>query len=419
MNVTITPTPLSGTIKGIASKSLSHRALIAAALSEGESRLENLLDASDINASIEALRALGASAKGARITGPLNPKGHPQIDCIESGSTVRFLIPIAAAYDVPVTFTGSGRLPKRPLDVYETLFKAKGVRYERPEQTHLPLTLEGPLPSGTYKVPGNISSQFITGLLFALPLVEGDSVIEVEEPFESKAYVDLTLATLKRFGIKVTPTPRRYQIPGNQTYTPANMRVEADYSQAAFFLVGGLIGEPITVEGLHPESMQGDKKIIELITAMNGRLEMVGSTITAKPSKTIGKTIDLSQIPDLGPILMILAALCTGKSRFINAGRLRLKESDRLQSMHTVLEAFGVPVKTMETSMEITGVKQLKGNITIDSDNDHRVAMAAAIGAIRADGPVTITNFEAVNKSYPNFLATLKNLGGTFRSDEQ
>ena len=419
MDITLMPVTLEGTIKGIASKSFSHRALIGAALAEGSSTLDNLLGAADIDASRRALKQLGATIDNQQIEGPLGPESGVTINAGESGSTLRFLIPIAALFNVAVRFEGEGKLPERPLDIYENIFTPE-IHYERHGPNHLPLTIKGPLQGGRYVVPGHVSSQFISGLLFALPLAKKDSVIEVQEPFESKSYVNLTLSTLKRFGIDIDRSvPRQYRIKGNQQYKPAKLDVEADYSQAAFWLVAGMMGETITVEGLNPESLQGDRKVLEILTSMNGHIELFGHSVRAHPSKTMGKTIDLSQIPDLGPVLMVLAAVSTGKSRFINAGRLRLKESDRLYAMQTTLETLGVPVKTHETSMEITGVKSLKGNVTIDSFNDHRVAMAAAIASIKADGPITITNFECTEKSYPTFLKDLISLGANIKEREK
>jgi 3-phosphoshikimate 1-carboxyvinyltransferase len=259
-----------------------------------------------------------------------------------------------------------------------------------------------------------VSSQFLTGLLFTLPLLEDDSVIELLTPLESKGYVDLTLDTLKLFGIHILHIDQYFYIKGNQKYIKQEVSVEGDFSQAAFFIVAGLIGEDIVLEKLNPISTQGDSHIVDLVKQMGGQIEYNHflRQYQVKKSDTYGITIDLSQIPDLGPILMVLAALSIGETRFINYERLRIKESDRLQVMIEVLAKFGVTTYFDKDYFVVIGQESLKGNQTFESYNDHRIAMAIAIASIKADGKVTILNAEVVNKSYPSFFEVYKYLGG-------
>lgn len=412
MKVTITPTPLSGIIPCISSKSLSHRYVIAAGLSKGKCHINHILASADLDATIQALRSFGVRVNKAEIDGDFEVK-EATIDANESGSTLRFLIPISMIGNQKIKFIGHGKLPSRPLTVYETLFKHKGYHYKKLGDQELPLEVKGPLKGGHYLLPGDVSSQFLTGLLFALPLLKKDSVIELSTPLESRGYVDLTLDVLRKFGIHILKVDRYYYIKGGQQYKAIDADVEGDYSQAAFFLVAATIGESIGLTNLNPYSKQGDMRIIDIINQMGGYVHQKDDVLVTKPNPTLAMTIDLSQIPDLGPILMVLASLSQGTTKFINATRLRIKESDRLEAMRQTLTAFGVKVEvTAEDIVYITGEKKLKGNLVLDSFKDHRIAMAIAIASIRASGPVTILNAEAVDKSFPNFFEMYQQLGG-------
>lgn len=414
MKVTINPKPLSGTVSVVSSKSLSHRYLIAAALANGTSVIDNVLVSEDIDATRKALESFGVQFSGNQVIGGKWVYDHQEIDCHESGSTLRFMIPLALLQNERVTFIGKGRLPERTLDVYFNLMDHKQLHYQRLGEHNLPLEVQGPLRGGYYFLRGDISSQFITGFLFALPLLNKDSVIEVLTPLESKGYVNLTLDVLKHFGIHILEADQFYYIRGGQSYQPQNITVEADYSQAAFWMVAATIGKKINLLNLNPISKQGDAKILDIIKAMEGQIEYdeMDKAYKVTPSQTYGVTIDLSQIPDLGPILMVLAALSERETTFLNASRLRIKESDRLDAMVQTLTKFGVNVSVIEDTVTITGQKTLKGNQTFDAFNDHRIAMAIAIAAIRADGPVTILQAESVNKSYPDFFKVYQSLGG-------
>jgi 3-phosphoshikimate 1-carboxyvinyltransferase len=414
MNVTITPSPLSGTLKVISSKSLSHRYVIASGLAKGISTITNVLDSDDLSATKQVLSQLGTRFEGDQIIGSEVKLNQKELDCNESGSTLRFMIPIVMLQKESVTWTGKGRLKDRPLDVYLDLFNQKKIQYEKPETGYLPLTVKGPLKAGHYPIKGNVSSQFITGLLYALPLLKKDSIIELTTPLESKGYVELTLDVLQSFGIHILSTPPYYYIKGGQHYQPIKTSIEGDYSQAAFWMVAGLIGKPIALTGLNPVSKQGDMRIVDLLKEMGGHIafDHVTRSYRIEPSTTYGMKISLTDIPDLGPILMVLAALSSGVTRFEGCERLRIKESDRLQAMVDNLLTLGVDISVSGNVATIIGQPYFKGNQTVDAYGDHRIAMAMAIAAIRSDGPITINGAQSVSKSYPQFFSDYQTLGG-------
>ncbi|OPL08762.1 MAG: 3-phosphoshikimate 1-carboxyvinyltransferase [delta proteobacterium ML8_F1] len=415
MQVTIQPQRLKGTLKIPPSKSVSHRAVIAASLARGHSKVSNLLYSNDILATCDAMEGFGALINKrdnwAEIiaTGQLKNPGRP-IDCKESGSTLRFLVPLGGVVEEPVVFTGEGRLKTRPMTPYFEIFKDKNIRYAYNDA--LPLSVEGALTPGTYSLAGDVSSQFITGLLFVLPLLQGDSEITVTSPLESKPYVDISLEVLKTFGIRVENyNHEKFVIPGFQQYTPADFTVEGDYSQAAFWIVAGLIGGEITVEGLRKDTLQGDRAIIDIARAMGGNIETADEGVVARKSRTRGMTIDASQCPDLVPILTVLAALSEGKTRIVNASRLRLKESDRLKAIAEELNKLGAQIIENPDGLDIYGKEHLKGG-EVDSWKDHRIAMSLAIASIRCTEAVSIHGAQAIEKSYPNFFEHFKSLGG-------
>jgi 3-phosphoshikimate 1-carboxyvinyltransferase len=414
MNITITPKPLTGSVDVISSKSLSHRYVIAAGLSQGNSIIKNVLDSDDLVATKNALTNLGVSFFNDEIRGSdLHLKQH-EFDCYESGSTLRFMIPIALLQKEKVIFKGRGKLPERPLDIYIQMFNDKHIDYRFLSDKNLPIEIKGPLKSGYYQLKGDVSSQFFTGLLFALPLLRRDSVIEHVTPLESIGYIHLTLDVLEKFGVHVTYQHPYFYIKGDQSYQPITHTVEGDFSQAAFWMVAATIGDKIKLKNLNPLSKQGDKAIMDIIKDMGGSIKYFKQTeaFNISHSETKGKTIDLSQIPDLGPILMVLAALSDGTTTFKHVNRLKMKESDRLDAMYQALKKFGVEMHIEHDEAIITGQKVLKGNQTFDSFGDHRIAMAIAIAAIRANGKVTIKNAEVVKKSYPTFYEVYESLGG-------
>ncbi len=409
MKVTITPTRLRGVITPPPSKSQSHRLIIAAALSDGFCRLSNVLLSEDIQATLRCMRTLDAdaSADGTLIRGADLVDGHDEpapevMDCGESGSTLRFLIPVALALKGKGRFTGHGRLMERPQEPYFQIFREKGISYELKDGV---LTVEGKLTPGVYTLPGDVSSQFVTGLLFALPLLEGDSEIHLTTDLESRGYVDMTLDALEQFGVKAHwDGQRTFQVPGNQIYRHRDLAVEGDYSQAAFWYAATGVGNEVDLEGLNAFSVQGDMRIVPYWV----RLREVGSV-----------ELDVSQCPDLVPPLAAHAVLRAGEeTRLVNAARLRLKESDRLATVAQVLTALGGQVEEGPDYLVFHGQETLPGGVTVSAHNDHRIAMMAAIAATRCEQPVTITGAECVNKSYPHFWEDYEALGGQIVREE-
>lgn len=416
MRVKVYPSKLQGEVTIPPSKSLSHRALIAAALAVGTSRIKNVLFSKDIDATLSALSALGATFEKVGndiiVTGTRVKRVSETIDCIESGSTIRFMIPLALLQEEAVTFFGEPSLARRPLTIYKSLFEPKGIFFDQPTELELPLTVKGVLPSGEYALRGDVSSQFITGLLYALPLLAGDSTIKLLSPLESKGYVDLTLDVLKTFGIEVTPLKDGYFIKGNQRYLAKDYTVEGDYSQAAFFITAGLLHGNITLKNMNPHSVQGDKGILSIVSAMEGNVRFLDHSIEVQKSQTVGSTIDLSQVPDLGPILTVLASFSSGETSIINAGRLRIKESDRIKAIVTELQKCGAQVTELDEGMHIIGENHYKEDVVCSSWNDHRICMALSIFASYAKNPIIIEQAECIKKSYPHFFEDFVSLGG-------
>jgi 3-phosphoshikimate 1-carboxyvinyltransferase len=420
--IEIIPGILNGEIRIPPSKSISHRAIICSGLCEGENTIKNVLLSQDILDTCNALEALGINILYTKEdqgeTNTLTIRGNPNlrpikniIDCGESGSTLRFLIPLATLTKEKLTFKGRGRLVKRPLDPYFEIFKNQDIPYES-NNKGLPLSVNGTLHPGIYKVPGDISSQFITGLMLALPLLKGDSRIIITTPLESKGYIDLTLEMLKKFSIEVENEEyKEFYIRGNQKFKPVSYRVEGDFSQSAFWFAAGILGGKIRTTHLNINSLQGDKIIIDFIRKMAGNIIVEEQGVTTIASTTKGITIDASQCPDLVPILAVLGALTKGTTNIINAQRLRIKESDRLWALASELNKLGGRVRELEDGLIIQGVDALRGGV-VDSWNDHRIAMALAIASIKCTKPVIITNSDAVKKSYPSFWQDFSRLGG-------
>jgi len=413
MKVLLKPKTLGGFVDIPPSKSESHRAIICASLAKGTSHISNIIYSDDVLATINSMEHLGVTFEKHKDSLTIHAPGQVKltddsyIDAYESGSTLRFLIPIFSLTKEKVIFTGKRSLLKRPLSIYETLFKEKGLSYQKKEET---IMIEGVLPSGIYSVPGNVSSQFISGLLFALPLVKGDSKIILTSPLESKQYVDMTIHTLNHFGVVITQTDDGYFIKGNQHYEKANIIVEGDYSQAAVFAVIAMISDNITCMNLSLESLQPDKAILSFLTQMNGVWKENKNNIAFVKSKTDGIVLDVSQSPDIAPILALLGSLSEGETKIVNAKRLVIKESNRLLSTYETLKKLGVNIELSEDSLTILGTTILKGGV-FDSYNDHRIVMMISAASTRCDSPVLIENAEAINKSYPTFFDDLRNLG--------
>ncbi|MDR0222265.1 MAG: 3-phosphoshikimate 1-carboxyvinyltransferase [Oscillospiraceae bacterium] len=376
MDVRITPSKLSGTITPPPSKSVSHRALICSALAGG-GKIINLLDCDDITATKNALSAVRRKSA--------------EIDCGESGSTLRFLMPVFAALGITAVFKGRGELPGRPITPYLEQLPKHGITFER---TEMPYKISGGLTAGEYRVGGDVSSQFVTGLLLALPLLGGDSEIVLTSPLQSKPYADLTVAVMRDYGVVAEETARGYFIRGGQTYKPCVFTAEADMSQAAFFAVANALGSEIRINGLNPNSLQGDKAIFDIV------------------KRPPPYEIDASDIPDLVPVLSVLCAVSPGTSLIRNCSRLRFKECDRLEAVSSVLNKIGGRVEILpDCSLKITGVKQLEGGVC-PSRNDHRIAMSLSVAAARCGKPLIVKGAECVKKSYVNFFDDMEKLGG-------
>ena len=412
MNIVIEPSPLKGEIAAIPSKSVAHRMLICAALADGPTTLRIPKTSDDIDATADCLRALGAAITVNNEDYIVEPiaqiENIPQLDCGESGSTLRFLLPVAAAAADRCRFDGHGRLPERPLSDLTDAMKEHGVSFDGEK---LPFTIGGRLRGGIYRLPGNVSSQYITGLLLALPLCEEDSVIELTTALESASYIDITLSVLKTFGITVHCERNRYIIPGKQVFrSPGTLPVEGDWSNAAFFLTAAALNNDIAMTGLNPNSAQGDRKIIALLEQLGAVTQKDNGRLTLRSDELKGCTIDIQDTPDLLPVLSVAAAFAQGKTTFINAARLRLKESDRLASSAAMIENLGGRAEVGEDELTVYGTGLIGG--TVDSCNDHRIAMSAAVAATRCSKPVTILNAEAVKKSYPGFYNDYNKTGG-------
>ena len=399
MNLKIFPSKANGEIYAPPSKSLSHRALICGALSS-ESKLTNVYGSHrsvDVGTTLNCLMHLGADicVHGERVTignfNPLNPNTDMTLDCNESGSTLRFLIPLCLLCNKKITLTGAPRLFERPLTVYEDICREQGIMFEKNLNS---LTLCGKLKSGSYRVRGDISSQFITGLLFALPLLDGISILEITGKFESASYVDLTLQTLSAFGIKITRNANRFVILGNQKYKNSQFAVESDCSNAAFLEAFNYLGGNVRVMGINPNTLQGDYIFYDYFERLK----------KGRP------TLDIGQCPDLAPVLMAVAADNNGAT-LINTARLKIKESDRGTAMADELARFGVGVTVKENEIEVRcGIAPPTSDIL--SHNDHRIVMAAAAAAVRSGEKIIINGAEAVAKSYPRFFEDFAELGG-------
>ena len=407
MDLRIIPAKLHGAVTPPPSKSQAHRLLIAAALGEGESRIANVALSQDIAATIRCLEALGASftrenggfrVRGLFAGGAPRFSELPRLDCGESGSTLRFLIPVALAVAGGGVFTGHGRLMDRPQTPYLELFDEKGIRWERSGDT---LTVEGTLAPGEYRLPGNVSSQFFTGLLFALPLTAGASHLQATTAVESWDYIAMTLDALEGAGIHVDADRDRgdFRLSGSAAYLPEDRTVEADWSNAAFWYAAAFLDSRLDIRGLRHDSSQGDACIARLYWVL------------ARPGDA---EIDVSQCPDLVPPLAVMAALRgPGKNtKLIRAGRLRLKESDRLTAVTQVLSALGAQVQEGPDFLAFKGADALPGGAVVSGCNDHRIAMMAAVAAVACREPVTVTGAECVAKSYPDFWQVYQALGG-------
>ena len=415
MKRTISPGARTGRVHIPASKSQAHRLLICAAL--GKEKTEVVCDgiSADIAATAKCLRALGAKVERTEtgfLVSPIQkvPEGCCDLLCGESGSTLRFLLPVVGALGAQAAFHREGRLPQRPLAPLDGVLTAHGMTLS--EDGDL-LLCSGQLQAGNYEIAGNVSSQYISGLLMALPRLTGESTLTVTGTLESAAYIAMTEDALKLSGVKFSKSGASYAIPGGQRFRlPLRTAVEGDWSNAAFFLcMGALAKGGVRVEGLNLKSSQGDRGVLDVLRAFGAEVSEEGDTVTVRRGTLRGVTIDASPIPDLIPVLSVVASVAAGETRVENAYRLRLKESDRLQSTANLLRALGGRVEEKEDGLVITGVPALHGG-AVETQNDHRLAMSAATAACAATGEVTVDNDACVAKSYPRFWEDYGSLKG-------
>ena len=415
MNKTILPGARTGEVHIPASKSQAHRMLLCAAMGENEVTLRCRGLSKDILATVACLKALGASVDAEGEVLHLRPVSAPPpglclLPCGESGSTLRFLLPLVGALGASAVFEREGRLPERPIEPLGRELCRNGMDIRSDGAR---LSCSGQLRPGAFSLPGNISSQYISALLMTLPLLEGESTLRIEGALESAAYVAMTEEVLRLGGVRTEKTGYGYRIPGGQRcrFAP-ELSVEGDYSNAAFFLCAGALSERgIRVTGLDPQSRQGDRAIVPLLEEMGAQVASDGSSVTVRRAALHGITIDASPIPDLIPVLSVVAAAASGETRVIHAQRLRLKESDRLHSTTQMLRALGAEAEELPDGLVIRGGRTLAGG-TVDACGDHRIAMSAAVAGGICRGAVTICGSECVQKSYPDFWTDFQQLKG-------
>ena len=396
-----------GVFTAIPAKAEAHRALLAAALADAPTRILCPVSNDDIDATVRSLCALGARItaddEGFSVEPLPDYSTGAVLDCGESGSTLRFLLPVAAAVCSDAAFIRRGRLAARPLDALCTALAAHGVQIVPGE----PLRTKGLLTGGAFTLPGNISSQFASGILFALPRVGG--TLTLTGKIESRPYIAMTVRTLRQFGIGVEEKGDVFTVPRQKPRSPGVLRVGGDWSDAAFFLAMGVLGkEPVAVAGLAPDSPQGDRAIVDILQTMGAKLVQKDGIVTAYPSALHGTEIDAADVPDLVPVLAVAAPAAAGETRIYNAARLRLKESDRLASVCALLTALGGRCSATDDGLLLTGAP-LQGG-TVCSCHDHRIAMSAAVAAVLCTEPVTVRDAQAVQKSHPAFWEDYRRL---------
>ena len=410
------PARIGGTVSAPPSKSMAHRAVLCSALAKGTSHIENLEFSKDISATLAAAGQLCARVESGPADVLVEGLGHFRpvfgpVDCCESGSTLRFLIPLASLTGQSITFVGRGRLMERPQSVYETLYREQNLHFE---QANGQLTVAGSLRSGEYTLAGNVSSQFISGLLFALPLLAGDSTLHLVPPVDSRSYIEMTRAAQAAFGVTSHwLDDTTLCIPGGQQYHPRDYIVEGDYSQAAFLAVLGAVKGGITLTGLAAETLQGDAAILDILRRCGAKFTRTEAGLVFEQAPLHGVDIDLADCPDLGPVLMVLGLLCEGRTVIRNAERLRIKESDRIAAMEAELRACGGVLSSEGGTITVQGCKPRlhAPEAPLSGHNDHRVVMSLTVLALAADIPLAINEAEAVQKSWPHFFDALKPLG--------
>ena len=421
MNVSLSCTKPCGDVVVIPSKSVAHRVIISAALAGEPTEIVCKASSRDIDATLECASALGAEVEkhdGVIVITPKLGEGKASLDCAECGSTLRFLIPVAATFSREIEFRGSARLSERPIHQLLSCLSENGA--EISYNGSLPFTMHGGLGGGTFRIAGDVSSQFISGLIFALPVLSDDSVIEIEGKIESSKYIDMTIDAVSRFGIKVERNGNTIKICGKQKYvSPKKIIVEGDWSNAAFWAVlGAFSDEGITCHGVNNESIQGDRAVLEILRKFGAEVRLEDGAFSVRKKNLSACDIDASEIPDLVPVLSVLAAVSEGETKIYNASRLRIKESDRIATTVAMINALGGDARDEGDCIFIRGKKTLSGGI-VSAENDHRIAMSAAVAAAVCEGEVKILGAEAVRKSYGNFFEDYEKLGAKTESSEE
>lgn len=416
MKAIVSPSLCSGSVHIPPSKSMSHRAILCASLAQGTSIISNVAYSQDILTTIDGMRNLGADITmedDRVIIQGIQDFFHlkkQEIFCCESGSTLRFFIPVFSLCDQPITFTGAGRLLQRPQKVYEDIFHEQGLIFEQDDQG---IHIDASLKPQEYTLKGDVSSQFISGLLFTLPLLETDSTIHIEPPFESRSYVDLTLQMLDMFGVHAYYLDdNTLQVPGSQHYQAHDYDIEGDYSQLAFFAVLAAIQHDLTITGVHHDSRQGDRQIIDILRSFGAQIDAIEGGYHIHKSLLQGCDINLENCPDLGPILCVLGMYAKGTTHIYNAGRLRIKESDRIEAMECELKKFGVHIHSTEDEIFIEGNGSYTCTQTLQGHNDHRIVMALSVAATCSSSVCAIEEAQAINKSYPAFFEDFAGIKG-------
>lgn len=412
MKVVVKPSQCFGSVKIPPSKSMAHRAIICACLANGTSVISNIDYSVDISTTIDCMRNLGAEIECGKdfvvVKGIENFKNlkSNKIQCNESGSTLRFLIPIFSLTEEKITFIGKNRLLKRPQKVYEDIFNQSGLYFYQDDEK---IEIQGKLQAKEYTVCGNISSQFISGLLFTLPLLKENSKIKILPPVESRSYIDLTIQMLNKFGIEIIwQDDTTLFVKGNQQYKPYNETVEVDFSQFAFFGVLSAINSKLNISGMDNNSLQGDKQILDILSQFGCKVSYKDRIYSVYSNKLVANEIDLKNCPDLGPVLCVLAMFSQGTTYICNASRLRIKESDRIEAMITECAKMGCKIESTKDEMIIYGGYSVP-TVELNGWKDHRIVMACAVALTKLGG--TIDGCEAITKSYPNFFKDLQSVG--------
>ncbi len=423
MIFTFTKAPTGGTVAAIPSKSAAHRLLICAAFADAPTNILSPLSSEDIDATARVLSALGAditrTADGFWVRAISRVQKGARLDCGESGSTLRFLLPVTAAIGAEAQFIRKGRLAQRPLSpLYEELIRHGAILPADPIED--PLTVGGKITAGEFTLSANISSQFITGLLLAMPLLGEKSTLTLTDTIESEDYIRITEAAMAQFGVSpaVSPDRRRYAAGDCRYRSPGTVTVEGDWSNAALWLAAGAVGkQAVTVTGLDTDSAQGDRRILSVLSDFGAKIIAENNAVTVSPSPLHGITIDAAQIPDLVPVLSAVAAAAEGETVITGIRRLRLKESDRAAAIEDMLNTLGGDVTAEEDCIRIRGGRSLCGG-TVSSRRDHRMVMCASLLSHIAAGTVSVTDAHAISKSYPGFASDYRRLGGILTETE-